>query len=164
MVNCISLVYQAVSLRWLAGGSYHDICALFGLGPGGFFSEKGPLWPTLYAIHEALSSEIVFDISEKSCRKSADGFLLASRGQIDGCVCAVDGLVIKTRQPRAKELGASVDVKAYRNRKGCFAVLIMAGCDYDCRFKFFTCRHTGSTNDAMAIQGSEVNVIFDCMP
>ncbi len=87
----------------MAGGSYHDICGLFGLGPGGFFSEKRPLWPTLYAIHEALASEIVFDISEMSCRKSADGFLLASRGQIDGCVCAIDGLVIKTRKPTSKE-------------------------------------------------------------
>jgi hypothetical protein len=91
---------------------------------------------------EALSSEIVFDVSEERYRKSADGFLMASRGQIDGCVCAVDGLVIKTRQPTAKELGSSVDVKAYRNKKGCFAVLVMAGCDFDCRFKFFTCSHT----------------------
>jgi hypothetical protein len=57
--------YQAVILRWLAGGSCHDICGLFGLGPGSFFSEKGPLWPTLYAIHEALSSEIVFDASRR---------------------------------------------------------------------------------------------------
>jgi hypothetical protein len=116
-------------------------------------------------MRQALSSEIVVDVSENSCRKSAYGFLLASsRGQVDGCVCVVDGLVIKTQQPTAKELRSSVDAKAYRNRKGCFAVLIMAGCDFDCRFKFFTCRHTGSTNDAMAIQGSEVYAIYACYP
>ncbi len=105
---------------------------------------------------KALANEIVFDPSEEACRRSADGFWLASYGQIDGCICAVDGLVIRTRQPRAKELGSNVEVRAYRNRKGCFGTIAIASCDYDCRFKFFTCRHTGSINDAWAIQGSEV--------
>ncbi len=54
IVNYIVLFCQAVSLRWLAGGSYHDICGLFGLGPGGFFSQKKGhfgLPSTLYMRH-----------------------------------------------------------------------------------------------------------------
>ena len=33
-------------------------------------------------------------------------------------------------------------------------MVAIAGCDADCTFKFWTCCHTGSTNDALAITGS----------
>ena len=78
--------------------SYWDLCGLYGVASGTFYSETGPLWPTLYAIHDALSGEIFFDISENACNKAAAGFARFSRGQLDKCVCAVDGVVIRTRQ------------------------------------------------------------------
>ncbi len=81
----------AVSLWWLAGGNYWDICGLYGVCPGSFYSERGPLWPTLYALDEALQNEIVFDVSEEACRKAADSFAVFSRGRMNHCVCAVDG-------------------------------------------------------------------------
>ena len=37
----------ASTLRWLAGGSYHDICIEFGLCSHSFFNEDGPLWDTI---------------------------------------------------------------------------------------------------------------------
>ena len=55
-------------------------------------------------------------------------------GQIDGCICAVNGLVLKMRQSKRSELGSSVDERAYRNRKEFFETVAMAGCNYDCRF------------------------------
>jgi hypothetical protein len=84
----------AVSLRWLAGGNYWDICGLYGVCPGSFYSERGPLWPTLYALDEALQNEIIFDVSEQACRKAADGFAVFSRGRLNHCVCAVDGKLL----------------------------------------------------------------------
>jgi len=30
------------TLRWLAGGSYHDICTEFGISPNSFFNEESP--------------------------------------------------------------------------------------------------------------------------
>jgi hypothetical protein len=65
------------------------------------------------------------------------------------------GLLIRTRQPRITELSGPIDIKTYRNRKGCFGILVLAGCDTNCAFTFFTCRHPGSTNDAWAITESE---------
>jgi hypothetical protein len=65
------------------------------------------------------------------------------------------GLLIRTRQPRISELSGPIDIKTYRNRKGCFGILVLAGCDANCAFTFFTCRHPGSTNDAWAITESE---------
>ena len=55
-------------------------------------------------------------------------------------------------KPRKKELGNSVDIRAYRNRKGCFAMIALAACNSQCKFVFFNCRWTGSTNDAFAIR------------
>jgi hypothetical protein len=69
----------AVCLRWLAGGNYRDICGLYGVCPGSFYSERGPLWPTLYALDEALHNEIVFDVSEEACRKAAEKLPTASQ-------------------------------------------------------------------------------------
>jgi hypothetical protein len=135
----------------------------------------------------------VFDVSEEACRKAADSFAIFSRGRMNHCVCAVDGnliraflvllcsefqfffvsvyltvnlgLLIRTRQPRITELSGSIDIKTYRNRKGCFGILVLAG-DAKCAFTFFTCRHPGSTNDAWAITESEGGKILmgDSLP
>jgi hypothetical protein len=82
----------------IASHSYWDLCGLYGIAAGSFYSEAGPLWPTLYAIHDALRGEIFFDVSPEACNAAAAGFSPFSRGQMDQCVCAVDGLVIRTRQ------------------------------------------------------------------
>jgi hypothetical protein len=37
----------ACCLRWMAGGSYIDICFEFGVAPGSFFHEDGILWETM---------------------------------------------------------------------------------------------------------------------
>mmetsp|Transcript_27898 Transcript_27898/g.38425 ORF Transcript_27898/g.38425 Transcript_27898/m.38425 type:complete len:142 (-) Transcript_27898:279-704(-) len=45
-----------VTLRWLAGGSYLDICFAWGIAESTFYStdhEREILWPTIEAIDEA---------------------------------------------------------------------------------------------------------------
>lgn len=44
----------AVTLRWLAGGQYLDLCFAWGLGKSTFFSERGVLWPTIIALDKML--------------------------------------------------------------------------------------------------------------
>ncbi len=57
-------------------------------------------------------------------------------------------------------------MRTYRSRKGCFGILVLAGCDAKCMFNFFTCRHPGSTNDAWTISESEGGKILmgDSLP
>jgi hypothetical protein len=43
----------AVSLHWLAGASYLDLCFAFGLAISTFSHSDGVLWPTLEAIDMA---------------------------------------------------------------------------------------------------------------
>ena len=45
----------AVTLRWMAGGSYLDFCLLYGVAFGTFYHETGPLWTTMRAIDAAIS-------------------------------------------------------------------------------------------------------------
>jgi hypothetical protein len=53
----------AVSLRWLAGGSYLDLCFGWGVTFSTFYHPNGVLWPTLEAIDKAYS--IGFPIGNK---------------------------------------------------------------------------------------------------
>jgi hypothetical protein len=47
----ISIITKvACVLRWLAGGSYIDICFAFGIAPGSFYHEDGVLWGTMKII------------------------------------------------------------------------------------------------------------------
>lgn len=45
----------AVTLRWLAGGSYIDICFAWGISKSSFFNaDRGVLWPTIDALDAVL--------------------------------------------------------------------------------------------------------------
>lgn len=44
----------AVTLRWLAGASYLDLCFAWGVSKTSFFGERGVLWPTIEALDEHL--------------------------------------------------------------------------------------------------------------
>ena len=40
----------AVTLRWLAGGSYLDLCFAWGIAKSTFYCERGVIWPTIEAL------------------------------------------------------------------------------------------------------------------
>jgi len=40
--------------------------------------------------------------------------------------------------------------KDYRYRKGGFAIVVLVGCDINCRFIVASCNHRGSTKDIIA--------------
>jgi hypothetical protein len=44
----------AVTLRWLTGAVYVDICFAWGVSHSVFFSERGVLWPTIEALDSVL--------------------------------------------------------------------------------------------------------------
>jgi hypothetical protein len=68
------------------------------------------------------------------------------------CVGAIDGLFIKTQQPRLREVG---NVRAYYSghKKG-FGLNMQATCDAQCRIIAFSCNTPGSTNDYVAFRHS----------
>ena len=64
--SSINLVTKlGAALRWLAGGSYLDICGMFGLDPHHFFDGQYVLWETIQAIDNALDIEFSLDAGKK---------------------------------------------------------------------------------------------------
>jgi len=140
-------VKLAATLRWLAGGSYLDICFAFGISSSIFFHVKGGiLWPTMEALDKVLKIDFPIDDKEQ-LEVISNGFAQCVGGEIKGVILAVDGWVCKTRAPSADEVPNPV---SFRNRKGCFGVVVMAGCDARTKFRMVSCNFCGSTNDCLA--------------
>src|SRR3546814_19829559 len=79
----------------------------FGISPGSFFNEDGVLWPTIEAINRF--EHIFFPIDDVAALSTiSDGFNWLSRGRIFGCVMAIDGLAVETRQPFPAEVDGNV--------------------------------------------------------
>jgi hypothetical protein len=142
----------AVTLRWLAGASYLDLCFGFGIANSTFYHADGVLWPTMEALDAAYSIGFPFHDIDK-LEHLSQGFYDHSGGILDGCVLAVDGLGVATRQPFKWEV---LYPKDYRFRKRGFAIIVMAGCDIQARFIAVSCRHSGSTNDIIAWQDTNI--------
>ena len=147
----------ACTLRWLAGGSYLDICFEFGVGPGSFYQEDGVLWSTMLLIDALLDISFPFDFPDE-LQDIAAGFANCSKHQMSECVLAIDGWVCRTRQPYVWEVD---NPSAYRNRHGCFGIVVLAGCDAMCRFHMFSCVSAGSTNDILAWDLSTMKLLME---
>lgn len=136
------------TLRWLAGGSYLDICTFYGVDDSTFYihdSHKSILWPVINAINVAV--DIGLPTCTNELHEIARGFAKYTGGEMFGCVSAIDGWVCPIRQPSLKDVD---DISAYRNRKGFWGIVVLAGCDSECRFNIFSPNYSGSTNDALA--------------
>lgn len=142
----------AVTLRWLAGASYLDLCFAFGISSSTFYHSDGILWPIMEALDAAFSIGFPFHDLDQ-IENLSQGFFQHSGGLLDGCVLALDGLGVATRQPSKWEVKYPKD---YRFRKGGFAIIVLAGCDVQARFIAASATHSGSTNDIIAWQDTKL--------
>jgi hypothetical protein len=134
------------TLRWLAGGSYIDICFAYGVSKTAFFQNHGVLWGTMDAIDIVLKITFPFDDYNELLRIS-NQFSAYNHGHIKGCVLAIDGWVCRTRKPFHSEVE---HITAYRNRHDCWGIVCLAGCDANLKFRMFSAVSCGSTNDSLA--------------
>lgn len=135
-----------VTLRWLAGGSYLDICFGWGIASSTFYSDRGALWPTIDALDDIF--ELGFPINDINALTELErGFSEHSNGAMNGLVTVIDGLAVRVRQPFRNETEKPRD---FCYRKGGFAIIVMAGADVNGKFTFASCKHSGSTNDCIA--------------
>ena len=147
----------ACTLRWLAGGSYLDICFEFGVAHGSFYKDGGLLWGTMELLDKAFDLGFPFNDDNK-LREMASDFSYWSKNKMPNCVLAIDGWVCRTRCPTREEVEFPT---AYRNRHECFGMVVLAGCDARMRFHMFSCLSAGSTNDVMAWQFSAMKLKLD---
>mmetsp|Transcript_45043 Transcript_45043/g.108643 ORF Transcript_45043/g.108643 Transcript_45043/m.108643 type:complete len:267 (+) Transcript_45043:205-1005(+) len=117
-------------LRWLGGGSYLDICGLFGYTDKAFY----PLvWECLDAVVDALWGEIAFPYDNpERLREIADGFCNqqphgpAGGALLPNVVGALDGILVAIRKPTLEEHS---NPAAFFTRKGYHALNVQAICD-----------------------------------
>jgi hypothetical protein len=136
----------AVTLRWLAGASYLDLCFAWGVATSTFYHLDSVLWPTITAIDAAFELGFPIDDPQK-LEEVADGFEKHSSGILKGCVLVLDGFGVSTQQPFKWEVKRPKD---YRFCKGGFALIVLAGCDVNANIIAASCNHSSSTNNIIA--------------
>jgi hypothetical protein len=141
----------AVTLRFLAGGSHHDIRFAFGISKGSFYSATGAIWPTIEAIDKHYPLEFPMNDNQKLAEVGDAFGAFSPHGIMQNCVGAIDGLLIRTRCPYKSEHS---DGASFRNRKKCFGILALGVADVQGRFLSFAVKWTGSTHDSTALQTS----------
>ena len=102
------------------------------------------------AILKAPELKIKFPGSELEIQQSADAFKSISRsGVIDGCIGALDGILIPCIAPAATQVGkVSGYFSGHYHRMG---INVQACVDANCRFIFLSVAAPGGTNDIAAI-------------
>jgi hypothetical protein len=98
--NPISAEIQlSMTLRYLAGGSYLDICRLHRVPNGSF---RMVIKRTVRAIVTVLNDKelVAFPIDDpEKLQRIADGYSAGSSGVINRCVGSLDGIAIRIRKP-----------------------------------------------------------------
>jgi hypothetical protein len=81
----------------------------------------------------------------------------AGNDLLKGTVLAGDGFVAAITAPTKKELLASnLPLSAFRNRKGCFGLIVQGFSDAYAKFRYFEVKWPGSTNDITAYKQTKL--------
>jgi hypothetical protein len=106
----------SMTIRWLAAGSYLDICVTHNVAVSSFFANFD-------AIIESINEFLVFrfhpaDTDENKWQSKEFGRGVSS---LSGCVGAIDGLTVRISEPRGAEIA---NTSTYYNRKGFLAIVV----------------------------------------
>lgn len=104
----ISIITRlAVTLRWLAGGSYLNLCFAWGNSSSTFYHEHGVLWLTIEALDKAFPMGFPFG-DEARLEELSVGFRVHSGGILDGCVMAIGGFGVATWAHHSSHYGIMI--------------------------------------------------------
>ena len=151
-------IHLYCTLRYLAGGSYSDICIFCGISVTSFYAV---LRRTMNAINSTL--EIEFPSTKEHCVRIAEGFENVShRGVFKNCVGAVDGYLLSIMTPRKAE---AKNVRSYfSGHYQRYGLNIQACCDADCRFTFLGIGGPGVTKDRQGVKESGLYKKVQALP
>jgi DDE superfamily endonuclease len=146
-------VKVAISIRFLAGGSYLDLVPLFHIST-----------TYLYTIFDAFLDWVMLTFEFPLVRwlrennwgelnKRANLFAEKTDGIFYGPVGALDGLAVRVKSPT---LGEVTDPGNYFCRKGFYALNVQAICDLSKRFLWCYPSNKGSTHDSAAFANSRL--------
>jgi hypothetical protein len=121
------------SVIWfLAGASYHDICAMAHISKASFFCL---MWHAIDTINSCESLDVTLPTLHELSSLQVAFRNISCSGVMDGCVGALDVYLMRITAPSITECG---NVGAYFSGHYCtYGVNIQAMCDADCHSCFF---------------------------
>ena len=148
------------TIRWLSGGSWFDIRDVVGISKSSFCHC---CHRCIQAINQCEALSFKFPETPVEVAKAAAGFRkISSHGVMEGCVGAMDGLLVKIRTPKSKEVA---HVKSFHSGhcKHC-GINVQAICDANCRFSAVSAAAPGGTNDCAAIKETTLPEKINSLP
>ena len=136
------------TICWLSDGSWFDIRDVAGILKASFYHY---CHRCIQAINQCEALSFKFPDTPAEVEKAASGFRkISSHGVMEGCVGAIDGLLVKTRTPTCTEVA---NVKYFHSgHHKHYGINVQAICDANCRFIAVSAAAPGGTNDCAAIK------------
>lgn len=146
------------TIRYLAGGSYTDICVFCKISMQSFYRI---VWQTIHAINRSIKIE--FPSLPEDCAILASAFeKISYAGVISNCVGALDGYLLAINTPSKK---SAKNVRSYfSGHYQRYGINIQACCDADCRFTFLGIGGPGVTKDRTAVKESGLYGLIEGLP
>ena len=151
----------SAALRFFAGASPLDIMLTHGMSRQSVYNS---IWGTTDAINEtptlSFNNHQAEFPSHAEQEEIARGFKARSTAEFDKVCLAVDGMLIWTEQPsRADCEELQIGERQFHCwRKDKFGMVLMAGCDSMCRFRWADIRHPGKASDYLAFATSDLGI------
>ena len=156
---CVPVVLHC-TLRWLAGGSYDDICATVSTTVSSFYRYVSF---GMSSIVLCKSLAITFPSTDDELVQQCQEFeSLSSHGALKGCVGAIDGWLCRIKAPSRNE--TSHVVSYFSGHYHASGINVQAACDHLSRFTAFSMRFPGGTNDARAYKHWSFRSTIEMLP
>ena len=85
------------TLRYLAGGSYLDICDIAGISRSSFYRV---IWKTMRVINQTGALRVLWPRESRQLNQAISDFTTISKdGAINNCVGAIDGYLLRIKVP-----------------------------------------------------------------
>jgi hypothetical protein len=149
----------SAAMRFFSGASVYDIQLTHGIGEHSVYRS---VYGTINAINRCPRFEFNRDGDEfpslEEQQEIADGFFQKSAAGFDNVVMAMDGMLVWTTQPTKQDcLDVGIGERSFHcYRKDKFGLLLLAGCDHLCRFRWADITHPGIASDYTAWMTSTV--------
>ncbi|KAE9188111.1 hypothetical protein PF004_g22599 [Phytophthora fragariae] len=147
-------------LRWLSGGSYHDVREISGVSVPAFYRSIHEVVGAIIA-HPEL--QLQFPTTVQAQRHAAKAFERVSNSRVmKGCVGAVDGWLCPIRVPQKKEVSRVRSFFSGHYQR--YGVNVQACCDHLSRFTAVACSSPGGTGDAVAFLKWKLSRVVNELP
>ena len=134
----------AMTMRFLAGGSVHDICLVHGVADSTFYEC---IWKVMDSLDSHLELDGIDPSDVESLRRLERCMFDRSKETVEGCIGAIDGMAVRIGRPKASDTSVP---SYYFNRKGFYSINLQAIADGNRKFLWYSMATCGGTHDSLA--------------